>query len=172
MYLKSLGNKLFFERSSTMRKYLLCLLGVGLAVAACGPNWITHELLPCGCPTGGETPGTPDEGVPPAVTPPEEVVDSGSPEITEDAGTPEEPVVDAGTPETDAGTPECRPGYGYGDDNHCHSGPPGLDAGTTETPDAGGEHPTCKNGYGWGDDNHCHLKSCGLNHENHGKGKK
>jgi len=22
-------------------------------------------------------------------------------------------------------TKECRPGWGYGDDNHCHSGPPG-----------------------------------------------
>jgi hypothetical protein len=22
--------------------------------------------------------------------------------------------------------PSCKPGWGYGDKNHCHSGPPGL----------------------------------------------
>lgn len=136
-------------------KRLLCL--VGALLFACGPNWIVPE---CTCGADND----PGIGIQPPVilpdpdldggTPPEEP-DSGTPpeEPTSDAGTPEEPTPDAGTPEEptpDAGTPECLPGYGLGDDNHCHSGPPGQEEAPTE----------CKPGYGWGDDNHCHLKSC------------
>jgi septal ring-binding cell division protein DamX len=29
---------------------------------------------------------------------------------------------------TPASTDDCKPGWGYGDTNHCHSGPPGLSA--------------------------------------------
>jgi hypothetical protein len=29
-------------------------------------------------------------------------------------------------PRTTTGAAPCRPGFGHGDKNHCHSGPPGL----------------------------------------------
>jgi hypothetical protein len=35
-----------------------------------------------------------------------------------------EPTTVPQTPPTTGGA--CRPGWGYGDKNHCHSGPPGL----------------------------------------------
>ena len=40
----------------------------------------------------------------------------------------------------------CYPGYGYGDTNHDHSGPPGRAS----------EAPPCYPGYGYGDTNHDH----------------
>ena len=32
----------------------------------------------------------------------------------------------AGNTTTTTVAPQCKPGWGYGDTNHCHSGPPGL----------------------------------------------
>lgn len=65
---------------------------------------------------------TPDESWEEA--PPEEndagaeIADSGT---ETDAGEADAGTVDPGTDAgTDAGT--CKPGFGYGDDNHCHSG--------------------------------------------------
>ena len=48
-------------------------------------------------------------------------------------------------PSTDTSTtvPACKPGWGYGDTNHCHSGPPGLVGhgnGNSEKPDHGKGH--------------------------------
>ena len=48
-----------------------------------------------------------------------------------------------------------RPGWGYGDDNHEHTGPPGLDG-----KDEPGKSP--KPGKGNGDDNHEHSGPPGL----------
>ncbi len=42
-----------------------------------------------------------------------------------------------------------RPGWGYGDNNHIHTGPPGQDS---------GERP----GWGYGDTNHDHSGPPGL----------
>ena len=47
-------------------------------------------------------------------------------------------------------TSPCKPGWGYGDDNHCHFGPPGLT----------GQHP----------DNHSQVSQDDSNHgKGHGK---
>jgi hypothetical protein len=109
-----------------MKKLLLIL---AVALTACGPNWIVPEPgdeTACDC--GGDhgdydgeddagTPTTPDSGTP--TTP-----DSGTP-TSPDAGTPDAGTPDAGTPDPgtpDSGTPpkQCKNGYGWGDDNHCH----------------------------------------------------
>jgi hypothetical protein len=74
----------------------------------------------------------------------------------------------------------CRPGFGHGDANHCHSGPPGLASSTTSTSSSTTTSVTsstttstttttspsvdsttttsvpCKPGWGYGDKNHCH----------------
>ena len=54
----------------------------------------------------------------------------------------------------------CRPGWGYGDKNHAHCGPPGLatKAGTPEAP----QGDTCRPGWGNGDANHDHCGPPGL----------
>ena len=155
----------------TMRRLTFCFLFVTLV--GCGADWIVpaspHATIPVVInvpgtdagvdnPCDGGQPLAPDDAGTPVVDAGNPVVDAGTPEV--DAGTP---VVDAGVPDTDGGL-VCQPGYGYGDDNHCHSGPPGLDAGE---PDAGSvgfcrwlkndEKECCKPGYGWGDKNHCHI---------------
>ncbi len=108
---------------------LAALAFLTLAVA-CGQNWLypdadTHE---CTCGDVGDdfpsdppvadsgTPGDDDAGDP-SIDGGEPTVDAGTP--VADAGTPD---VDAGNPTTDAGTPpkQCKPGYGWGDKNHCH----------------------------------------------------
>ena len=62
-----------------------------------------------------------------------------------DRGTPEAPV--PAPPGEDSGP--TRPGHGYGDENHDHTGPPGQ----------GSERP----GYGYGDDKHEHTGPPGRN---------
>jgi hypothetical protein len=54
----------------------------------------------------------------------------------------------------------CWPGWGYGDKNHTHCGPPGLaaKAGTPPTP----QGDTCRPGWGNGDANHTHCGPPGL----------
>jgi hypothetical protein len=45
-------------------------------------------------------------------------------------------------PEPDTDEPadeECKPGWGYGDKNHCHSGPPGQDASQREKKHGGSD---------------------------------
>ena len=54
------------------------------------------------------------------------------------------------TSSTTAGS--CKPGWGYGDKNHEHCGPPGLE-------DKPG---SCKPGWGYGDKNHEHCGPPGL----------
>jgi hypothetical protein len=49
---------------------------------------------------------------------------------------------------------ECKPGWGHGDTNHCHSGPPGQNKHDDEADTADDE--ACKPGWGYGDKNHCH----------------
>jgi hypothetical protein len=49
-----------------------------------------------------------------------------------------------------SGSDDCYPGHGYGDANHDHTGPPGLD------PDG------CYPGHGYGDANHDHTGPPGL----------
>jgi hypothetical protein len=54
----------------------------------------------------------------------------------------------------------CWPGWGYGDKNHRHCGPPGLAA---KPPTAAGpQGDTCRPGWGHGDDNHAHCGPPGL----------
>jgi len=43
--------------------------------------------------------------------------------VTESTDVPPKPTVVPTEPPVEP----CRPGWGYGDDNHCHSGPPGQD---------------------------------------------
>jgi hypothetical protein len=115
-----------------MKNKLAVFIGL-LVLVGCGANWVYPE---CICDRLPEEP-TETVVVPELPTEPELVADSGTQEEV-DAGQPETEV-DAGTPDQDAGQPEeeCKPGYGYGDLHHCHSGPPGLN------PDAG--HPTHEN---------------------------
>ena len=47
----------------------------------------------------------------------------------------------------------CKPGWGYGDKNHEHCGPPGREG----KPDNPGQDPSCKPGWGNGDKNHEHC---------------
>jgi hypothetical protein len=54
----------------------------------------------------------------------------------------------------------CWPGWGYGDKNHTHCGPPGL-AAKAETPVAS-QGDTCRPGWGYGDENHTHCGPPGL----------
>jgi len=54
----------------------------------------------------------------------------------------------------------CWPGWGYGDRNHTHCGPPGL-AAKTETP-AAPQGDMCRPGWGNGDTNHTHCGPPGL----------
>ncbi len=54
----------------------------------------------------------------------------------------------------------CWPGWGYGDKNHTHCGPPGL-ASKAETP-AGPQGDACRPGWGYGDQNHTHCGPPGL----------
>jgi hypothetical protein len=79
-------------------------------------------------------------------------------------------------------TAPCQAGYGHGDKNHCHSGPPGLASSTTtSSPSTSTTSSTststttppattttsvpCKPGWGYGDDNHCHSGPPGaVNH--------
>ena len=89
----------------------------------------------------------------------------------------------------------CQPGWGHGDTNHCHDGPPGVESTTTSTSTTASTstststtsststsstttttEPTssttmpCKPGWGYGDTNHCHSGPPGLNHSHHGGG--
>ena len=54
----------------------------------------------------------------------------------------------------------CWPGWGYGDKNHTHCGPPGL-AAKAETPPAT-QGDSCLPGWGFGDKNHTHCGPPGL----------
>jgi hypothetical protein len=54
----------------------------------------------------------------------------------------------------------CWPGWGHGDRNHTHCGPPGL-AAKAPTP-AGAQGDTCRPGWGHGDENHTHCGPPGL----------
>ncbi len=54
----------------------------------------------------------------------------------------------------------CRPGWGYGDTNHCHTGPR-----------ASRQHEQsglCRPGWGFGDTNHCHTGPPGHGHQGGG----
>lgn len=54
-----------------------------------------------------------------------------------------------------------RPGYGYGDANHEHSGPPGQADGSSAGGDNGSgasDAPESRPGYGHGDENHDHTR--------------
>lgn len=99
-------------------KFSLMALFLGLMMLVnCGPNWITPSdeanlgtsandgsggSLPCGCPEhDGE-----DVTVIVVVNPPS----------TPDAGTPPK----TPNPPVKPPKPTCKPGWGYGDDNHCH----------------------------------------------------
>jgi len=60
--------------------------------------------------------------------------------------------------------PAERPGWGCGDDNHVHTGPPGAQYGSTPPPGCSqykgpgrDEYPTTRPGWGCGDDNHTHT---------------
>ncbi len=91
-----------------------------------------------------------------------------------------------------ATTVPCKPGFGYGDHNHCHSGPPGqattTSSSTTSTSSTSSTSTSststsstmsttsttsttvpCKPGCGYGDTNHCHFGPPGLlNKTQHG----
>jgi hypothetical protein len=54
----------------------------------------------------------------------------------------------------------CRPGWGFGDRNHTHCGPPGLTA-KIDAP-APSQGDTCRPGWGNGDANHAHCGPPGL----------
>lgn len=54
----------------------------------------------------------------------------------------------------------CWPGWGYGDKNHTHCGPPGLAAKAPTS--AGPQGDTCRPGWGHGDENHAHCGPPGL----------
>jgi hypothetical protein len=60
--------------------------------------------------------------------------------------------------------PVDRPGWGCGDDNHTHTGPPGAQYGSTPPPGCsqykgpdGDQYQTTRPGFGCGDDNHTHT---------------
>ena len=57
---------------------------------------------------------------------------------------------------------ECRPGNGWGDRNHCHTGSHGESTTIEE------DHcrPGWSWGWGWGDRNHCHSGPPGNSHGN------
>jgi hypothetical protein len=40
----------------------------------------------------------------------------------------------------------CKPGWGYGDKNHCHSGPPGSGPPSSGSPSHGAAHKGKKTG--------------------------
>jgi hypothetical protein len=79
----------------------------------------------------------------------------------------------------------CLPGHGYGDKNHCHSGPPGqATAGPTASPSASTTATAqTRPGWGCGDKNHkhsgppgnpnakspCHKKTGGQKKNGHSK---
>jgi hypothetical protein len=94
---------------------------------------------------------------------------------------------------------QCKPGWGYGDENHCHLGPPGLATSTstsststsststsststsststsststssTSTTSTTSTTVPCKPGWGYGDKNHCHSGPPGLNSTHHNNG--
>ena len=59
---------------------------------------------------------------------------------------------------------ETRPGWGCGDDNHTHTGPPGAQYGSTPPPGCSqykgpgnDQYATTRPGWGCGDDNHTHT---------------
>jgi hypothetical protein len=54
----------------------------------------------------------------------------------------------------------CWPGWGYGDKNHTHCGPPGLVSKTATS--VGTEGDACRPGWGNGDENHAHCGPPGL----------
>jgi cytoskeletal protein RodZ len=55
-------------------------------------------------------------------------VDAPTTTTEPDTTTTTEPDTTTTLPSTTTTVPEpCKPGWGYGDTNHCHSGPPGLD---------------------------------------------
>ncbi len=64
------------------------------------------------------------------------------------------------TTSTAPDTVGCKPGWGYGDKNHCHSGPPGQAKKHDRQRDAS---DACKPGWGHGDKNHCHSGPPGRN---------
>ena len=100
----------------------------------------------------------------------------------------------ASDPTTSTSAP-CKPGWGYGDDNHCHLGPAGRASSTTSSTDSSSTSSTstsstetsstssttassttpttapCKPGWGYGDRNHCHSGPPGLNKPHHGDAK-
>ncbi len=119
------------KQSYILGGVLLALFAV-LCFSGCGSNWVVPE---CDCP---------DLSVP---------YNDNESSGEETSPTLELTVPDDSEAEPDAGTePEvCLPGWGLGDDNHCHVFQ--HDAGSNEKPE-------CKNGWGWGDDNHCHIKTC------------
>jgi hypothetical protein len=41
---------------------------------------------------------------------------------------------------TTTSAPACKPGWGWGDKNHCHAGPPGLATPDNHTRDIGAAH--------------------------------
>jgi hypothetical protein len=60
--------------------------------------------------------------------------------------------------------PTTRPGWGCGDDNHTHTGPPGAQYGKTPPPGCSqykgpgnDQYETTRPGWGCGDDNHTHT---------------
>jgi hypothetical protein len=97
------------------------------------------------------------------------------------------PSATAGDSTTSTSAP-CKPGWGYGDQNHCHAGPPGLAGATTSSTDSSSTSSSstsstsvsstssssttsttvpCKPGWGYGDKNHCHSGPPGLNDPHH-----
>jgi hypothetical protein len=68
--------------------------------------------------------------------------------------------VESTTTSTLPDTTGCKPGWGYGDKNHCHSGPPGQAKKHEREGDAS---DACKPGWGYGDKNHCHSGPPGRN---------
>jgi len=95
---------------------------------------------------------------------------------------------------TTSTTAPCKPGWGYGDENHCHTGPRGLASSTTSTSDSSSTSSStasststsststtessttsttvpCKPGWGYGDRNHCHSGPPGLNKPHHDNNK-
>jgi hypothetical protein len=54
----------------------------------------------------------------------------------------------------------CKPGWGYGDKNHTHCGPPGLTSKVGKP--AGPQGDACKPGWGTGDKNHAHCGPPGI----------
>ncbi len=114
-------------------KKLIVGVVVSLAFVACGPDWL--QAVPEGISYGGPdtvtvvTESDDDAGTVSGPVDNDPVASSDAGTVSDnDAGSPVT-VADAGTSGgTDGGVPPvcvCKPGWGYGDKNHCHYGPPG-----------------------------------------------